>query len=534
MKVTRLFLVLAIVVASLAAPASANIPAFETWVGQRPKKVDPALATFMSEMERLSPGFFASPKRIQNAFGARLPQPGADPALSATEFTRRLEVADATWIRQPALSELLPTLSAAIELGKQNPFYLVADDGRREVFRRILLAYALGLKRNGGGQPSRDAMAEWIRTFPDDVITRARAGSDAEQLYLETRHAMSIRGRGTLTVTLGDRGLQLYVNEVIRRDGTTINDLFPGVYRVLVVDRFNRSRRYLIDVLANQDSVLTIDWQVDSVLRVTPSFVAFEFSAVVEQAQSGQPIARFAQAAIGAPGVFLIKLGKADRDLQMITAELYAPGHVAPINSASVQLTGNARNDAERASALARYLVSHSPQPDVIVNAKSGEAIATTPKATTTSLEAKVMTPAVRTAPAVEPATTKPPSPAATKPLPAEPEAKPLPDVATAPSSPSAPGRHRLLWPALALTASVALEVGSLYVATSTSSDGLKRGSYVVALAAAAPTTFCATWLISALIGANDDPIAASRTTRPLIGVAPLTGGGALTVLGRF
>jgi hypothetical protein len=390
----KVWFAFAVLLAALAtaSPARANLPVFEVYVGQRPKKVELAVSVFEAELERTSPGLFASPKRLTAAFASRLPQPGSDPAITAAEVTRRLQLADATWIRHPALAELLPVLASAVELGKANPALLVADAGRRDVFRRVLLAYALALQRNGGGQPSQDAMAEWIRTFPDQVVTRARAGVDGEQLYQDTRRVLSARGRGTLTVNLSDASLQLYVDETIRRPGAQITDLVPGSYRVLVVDRFGHARRYAIDVLANQDSMLAVDWQVDSMLRVTPAFIGFELESATDLAQAGQPIARFAQAAIGAPGALLIKQSKTERG-GLVTADVYAADHVSPVTSASIAITGNARTDSERALALARFVLSHAPQPDVIVNAVPAEAVTAPGKVAPTALDAKTMAP---------------------------------------------------------------------------------------------------------------------------------------------
>ncbi|HEX4420236.1 MAG TPA: hypothetical protein VH165_20110 [Kofleriaceae bacterium] len=464
-------------------------------------------------MERLSPGFFASPKRIQNAFGVRLPLPGSDPGLAAAEFAKRLELADATWIRQPALEQLVPALAAAVELGKSNPAYLV-DAGRREVFRRVLLAYALALKRSGAVQPSEDAMAEWIRTFPDLVITRARAGSDAEQLYTETRKTLATRGRGTLTVNLTDPSLQLYVDEVIRRAGAPIVDLLPGMYRVLVLDRYSKARRYTLEVLANQDSVLGIDWQVESALQVSPTFVAFEFPSAAELTQSGQAVARYAQTAIGAPGALLVKLSK-DRGQPMLTAESYSPSHVVPVTSACVMIAGNPRVDNQRAVALAHYLVSRDPQPDVIVNSPPAEAVAPPPKIAKTNLDPRT--------------TVVPVSPA----QPSMPTLAPTPAPAPSTPSESAPEpSSSFLIPGVLIGGGLVLGGAGLYIGETSKSDGSRAAGYVAVLASVLPMTIGIAWLIDNLVGGPS--IASIQRPGVMIGVAPHDNGGVITVVGRF
>lgn len=365
-KLTRLLTLLAVAHGALAPSASANIPVFEAYAGPRPKKVE-AAAMLLTELGKLSLGFVTSARTLQSSLGIHLPLPGSDPALTAAEFTRQLDLADAAWIRQPALDELVATLAGALEAAKANPAFLVIDPSRREVFRRVLLAYALTLARSGDPRASERAMAEWIRTFPDQVVTRSHDGSDAEQLYVETRKVMARLGRGTLTVNV-DPTLKLYVNEVIRRPAIPIADLLPGLYRVLVLDRYNRSRRYTIEVLANQDSVLAIDWPIDSALKITPTYAAFEFPTTNELAQSGQAIARFVEATLGVPGVILVKVTRGERGQMTATAELYSAKQATAVRSASAELTEGARDNVDRISALARFIGLREVSPRITVN----------------------------------------------------------------------------------------------------------------------------------------------------------------------
>jgi hypothetical protein len=352
--------------------AHAGIPVFEAYVGPRPKKVA-ALAPFLAELERVAANFLTSPRTIQEKFGVRLPLPGSDPRVTAAAFARTLDVADDTRVRQPPLEQLLPALRDAVEVAKSNPIFLVTDPSRRDVFRRVLLGYAIALKRSGNITGSGEAMAEWIRSFPDQVLTSTHDGSDAEQLYVDTRKALAKLGRGTLTVSLSDANLQLYVNEVIRRPGGTIADLVPGIYRVLVLDRYNKARRYTVEVLANQDPVLNIDWAIDAALNLTATYAAFEFATTDELAQAGPTISRFVQTAMGAPGVVVVHMAKTDRGQQVI-ASIYVVSRPKPMRSASVALSGIPGEDAERVASLARFIAHESSSPDVTIIARSEDA----------------------------------------------------------------------------------------------------------------------------------------------------------------
>lgn len=363
---TRLLPLVVVAHAAIASPASASIPAFEVYAGPRPRKVD-AVTMVLTELGKLPLGFLTSPRAIQSKLGIHLPLPGSDPGVTAAEFTKQLDLADAAWMRQPALDELVATLAGAVETAKSNPAFLAIDPGRREVFRHVLLVYAITLARAGDARASEAAMTEWIRTFPDQVVTRSHDGSDAEQLYLETRKVLARLGRGTLTVNV-DSTLKLYVNEVIRRPGTAIADLLPGLYRVLVLDRYNRSRRYTVQVLANQDSVLAIDWPVDSALKITSAYAAFEFQTTQELAQSGQAIARFVEATLGVPGVILITMTRGEHGQMTVTAELYSPKRATAVRSASAELTEGAADHTDRITALARFIGFSEVSPKITVN----------------------------------------------------------------------------------------------------------------------------------------------------------------------
>src|ERR1700704_3305294 len=98
-KLTRLLPLLVVAHGAMAPSASANIPVFEAYAGPRPKKVD-AATMFLTEVGKLSLGFVISARPLQSSLGIHLPLPGSDPTLTAAEFTKQLDLADAAWIRQ--------------------------------------------------------------------------------------------------------------------------------------------------------------------------------------------------------------------------------------------------------------------------------------------------------------------------------------------------------------------------------------------------------------------------------------------------
>jgi hypothetical protein len=524
-KVTRLLLLIAVAHGAVVSSASASIPVFEAYAGPRPRQAD-VVMPFFAELGKLSPGFLTNARTIQGNLGLHLPLPGSDPSITTAEFAKQLDLADAAWIRQPALEELLTTLTSAVEAAKSNPAFLVTDPSRRETFRRVLLAYAITLARSGDTRASESAMAEWIRTFPDQVVTRSHDGSDAEQLYGDTRKVLSRLGRGTLTVNV-DLTLKVYVNEVIRRSGVATGDLLPGRYRVLVLDRYNKSRRYTVDVLANQDSVLSIDWAVDSALKLTPAYAAFEFSTTAELAQAGQAVGRFVESALGAPGVVLIKVTKSEHGPMMVTAELYSAKRATAIRGASAELRENARDNTERVVALAHFVALRQNSPSITVNVLDRD---------------PVEPPAQPIPPASKPA-----PPTVSENPPADSVNSPADDVASAAPRKGLLSSHPHLFQTLLIGGGVAMGAWGVYkqvTATSvvdgpsgpvTVNGGTSKVGLIVGALGALPLTIGVCWIIDehypARTGGSRPK---SNADSAALALVPVYGGGAVTLTGRF
>jgi hypothetical protein len=90
-----------------------------------------------------------------------------------------------------------------------------------------------------------------------------------------------------------------------------------------------------------------------------------------------------------------------------------------------------------------------------------------------------------------------------------------------------------LLVPGLMFGGGLVIGAASLYVASTTSSDGVKRTSYVVDIGCLAAFAFGLAGIIDHI--ASDSPVASVPRPRALVGFAPLEGGGGeVTLGGRF
>jgi hypothetical protein len=324
----------------------------QSFGGARANDADRLMQPFLDEMERR--GFAALPASVDKRFAGQLPREASDPTLKTDDLARKYDYALAVWRKQPKLEVLLPPLREAAELTFANPGLLVADPTLREPFKKVLIALAIAYQRDGQTPMSDATEQELIRTYPDEVFTRRQAGVDGEQLYDDNRANLARLPRGTLTVTVSDPTLQVYVDEVIRRPGKAIADLIPGPYRIVVVDRNSRARRYDIMVLGGQDAVLKVDWQVDSAFVVKAGWVGFLFQTETDHANEGELARRFVSRATNDHSVAVV--GIAGTAPRRIVATRYGvrSGHV--VGKAQVEL--GSKDDAERARDLAKFIAS--------------------------------------------------------------------------------------------------------------------------------------------------------------------------------
>ncbi len=308
----RIVCIAAVIVAT-AATAGADV-SLQSFGGARPKDADRILQPFVDELEQQHVA--ALPSSVGKHLGGRLPREASDPTLRIEKLAKSYDYALTLWRQQPKLDALLKPLETAVAMTLANPGFLVADPTLRNSFKSVLGKLAIVYQRDGQTPKSDETERELIRTFPDEVFNRTNSSPEGERLYDDTRANLSKVPRGTLTVMLNDPTLQVYVNEVIRRAEKAIADLVPGTYRVVVVDRNNRARRFDVDVLGGEDSVLHVDWPVDSALVVTPEWIGFLFSTEADRAHEAELARRLVSRVAGDQSVIVVGIqGTAPRQL---------------------------------------------------------------------------------------------------------------------------------------------------------------------------------------------------------------------------
>lgn len=361
--------------------ASANI-AFEHYDIRRPDDADVPVGAFLHELGKL--GYIAEPRDVMDHLGNQVTHPGiANPKLTARQLLSELGTAHAQWTRAQDFRTLVPALATIVAKAFDNPALVVTDQTIRSTLQKVLLDLALGygklahqLESGKANDPtvdvtikqlrrsSEETMAEWIRTFSGEVITKNGNSPEAESLYLRVQDQNNKLGRGVLSVTIDDPDVQFYVNETIRLRRQAIPDLLPGRYRVLAMAPNDDARLFIVDVLPNQTTRLDIRWSISSNLVTTTSSVALVFASTKhpEPSELACELARTAGHAHG--GVVLVGTDVIDLQWHLAasqydikTCQLARSGHVTlrkPVSARSAQ-------------ALARFIAEGTLDPEVVV-----------------------------------------------------------------------------------------------------------------------------------------------------------------------
>jgi len=256
----------------------------ESYVGQRPANADAVMAPLLDELEQR--GFATRPASILELAGGGAPRPGVlDRDTTAAEITQRGESGYEAYTRG-RFAEAEAALKRAIERIHRNPALLVLDTSNLDATFKILVGLALSQARRGDTGGSVATMTELIRTFRHRPFTRDDYGPDAEQFYRAVARQVQALGRGELSISVASDQAVIFVDGQIRGLGkAALVDLIPGVYRVFIQVPATPGRQYEVEVAAGRHTVLRVDWELDSALWLTDSWVGFVFATEAERAR---------------------------------------------------------------------------------------------------------------------------------------------------------------------------------------------------------------------------------------------------------
>jgi hypothetical protein len=322
----------------------------ESYIGQRPATASAVMAPLLDELEQR--GFVAHPATVLELAGGGAPRPGVlDKDTTVAEITQPAESGYEAYTRG-RFAEAEAALKLAIARIHRNPALLVLDTNNLEATFKILVALALSQAKRGDTSGSLATMIELIRTFRDRPIARVDYGPDAEQFYRAVARQVQALGRGQLSITVANDQAVIFVDGQIRGLArAALTDLIPGVYRVFVQVPATAGRQYEVEVTAGHATALRVDWELDSALWLTDTWVGFVFATEADRARQAGFAAALARR--WGRGDSLAVVGMMQlQDRPAIVGRLYdATGRV--VRGAAILLDGAGE---PRLRALARFL----------------------------------------------------------------------------------------------------------------------------------------------------------------------------------
>lgn len=340
----------------VAAPATAHADRLllESYVGNRPAEAARIMPLVRTIFEHK--GFTTDPLVLGMMFHEHAYRPGLVHAgLGDMLLHSEQKAEDAFWNENylKAISDLGNLIGAM----RQNPLIFVREPKRRDTALRALVFYALACGRQArvlkdtadeAAKYQRlrdDTLAEVLRSYPSRTFSSKDFGSEGVDLLTEAHERFSRRGRGRIAVTTSDPDAQIYINEIVQGTAKVdISDFLPGVYRVLIVVPSGEARQYELEVVENQISRLSVDWNIDSILTLNPAWAGFKYPSEKEHALEATLVHLLAGAHTNAAIATTVTVS-ATRGRVAVTGTSYATTTGQIFRSGRVELSGNVSSE---------------------------------------------------------------------------------------------------------------------------------------------------------------------------------------------
>jgi hypothetical protein len=341
-----------------AAPARPPILVLEAHVGARPSELDATVGPVLDELEQR--GFAAHPASITRVLGGRAPRPGVlDGGKTAAEITQLVESGFDAFTRGK-YKDAETSLGLAVQQIQRNPALLVLDATNARSTFHAFVGLALSQAKLGNAADSVETMTELLRSFSTQTISRAEYGPQAEQFYRAVQKQTQLMGRGRLAVAAGNDHAMIFVDGELRGMGkAALADLIPGTYRVFVEVPGTSGRQYEVEVRANADRRLDVDWQVDGSLLVSSQWVGFVFASETERGKEASYAGALARR-WGGDRIVVVGTTRLQGRSAVIATLYRASGEVA---RSALVVTGG--SDDARLRSLARFIADGTPSDEL-------------------------------------------------------------------------------------------------------------------------------------------------------------------------
>jgi len=339
-------------------PASADI-LIESYRDDRPADADRILGPIRDELDKA--GVKVHPVDVIAAAGEQLPLPGAsDPALGPSypaDPSGQVEMGTNQVFRGD-YDAGLATLEGVLKAAQQNPGLVVADTSSPTWLTKAYAAIAFAHLRNHHLDAATEAVAEQIRSFPENPIGRI-VGPDVATLSETVRKALEGAPHGTLRIIVSQPDVQIFLDEHARGSGRAVLKLANGSYRLLLV-RAGIARRYPAVVVPGRTTDLAIDWDADAAFSATGQWIGF----VWPRGQGDKTEVAISRYVHGAPrhDAFVVSIVQRNAR-RFITGEIFEKQTGALVRHKAIVL---GHDDDRCGRALAQYLLKGDLSPCLI------------------------------------------------------------------------------------------------------------------------------------------------------------------------
>jgi len=256
-------------------------------------------------------------------------------------------------------------LEAAQALLRSRPATVARTQTLRDSVVKLQIALALTYQRQGRAADSTAALAEFLRSFPDKEISRAKYGPEPAALASAVRDELARRPAATLRIQVaGNRAATIFVQErYVGVKDTTLTDLYAGRYRVYV-QTDTPGRVHDVEVTPGSDQTLTIDWSLDSTLR-TDSWVGFQYEDELGRATGEAANASAVGQKLGATEVVVLGIHTFE-GRKAIVGSVVEVASARPVRTAAVAIEP-VPPGTEQLHALGRFLAGGEPEPGLLL-----------------------------------------------------------------------------------------------------------------------------------------------------------------------
>lgn len=346
MRVSFLVLFVLVVRGSAASAAPNEGIVLESYTGERPDDAAKAVAPLLRELESSGYSIGAEvARKFEDHVSVSAGELGAPNGLFAT-----VDAGTKAWASgkfEDAVTLLSPLVGAA----RDTPGAFIGNTKLRDGLLRALIVLGLSQQRLGNQGDAGDTFAELIRSFPDATVSRSTYGPEAAALFDQARKAHALKAKGRLLVKVPDEDAEVYIDERLERKGTTVKELVPGEYRVIVQLGNKRSRNHRVTVKPGEEVTLSIDPLFDAAVR-TGTWAGFAFASAADRERLEAAYAAQFAGAVDRKGVVVVSVDTIRGVRAVVGSLVLMTGKEIRRASLAIEPVPS----ADRVAALARFL----------------------------------------------------------------------------------------------------------------------------------------------------------------------------------